>query len=95
MKIGSRFDVDGHVTGFGNPDWARTHSAATSTAPAVVAILRAGAKCVGKTVMDEMAYRFESIKLPPTYLLYCFKHQNMMVSFVLHCLASEKQLRIF
>lgn len=53
----SRFDVDGHVTGFGNPDWAKTHSAATSTAPAVLAILNAGATCVGKTVMDEMAYR--------------------------------------
>ncbi|KAF2307196.1 hypothetical protein GH714_025388 [Hevea brasiliensis] len=51
------FDVNGFVTGFGNPDWARTHSAATSTAAAVLAILRGGVTCVGKTVMDEMAYR--------------------------------------
>ncbi|KAM7478014.1 hypothetical protein LguiA_026227 [Lonicera macranthoides] len=51
------FDVDGYVTGFGNPDWARTHSAATSTAPSVLALLAEGATCVGKTVMDEMAYR--------------------------------------
>ncbi|CAI9102253.1 OLC1v1000494C1 [Oldenlandia corymbosa var. corymbosa] len=50
------FDIDGYVTGFGNPDWARTHSAATSTAPTVLALLGAGATCVGKTVMDEMAY---------------------------------------
>ncbi|KAF2307204.1 hypothetical protein GH714_025429 [Hevea brasiliensis] len=50
------FDVNGFVTGFGNPDWARTHSAAKSTPPAVLAILRGGATCVGKTVMDEMAY---------------------------------------
>ncbi|KAJ4719494.1 Amidase 1 [Melia azedarach] len=50
------FDVDGHVTGFGNPDWARTHSAAKSTAPAVLAVLSGGATCIGKTVMDEMAY---------------------------------------
>ncbi|OMO62482.1 Amidase [Corchorus capsularis] len=50
------FDVEGYVTGFGNPDWVRTHAAATSTAPAVLDILRAGATCVGKTVMDEMAY---------------------------------------
>ncbi|KAL2548876.1 Amidase 1 [Forsythia ovata] len=50
------FDVEGYVTGFGNPDWARTHSAAASTAPAVLDILQAGATCVGKTVMDEMAY---------------------------------------
>ncbi|GMP60566.1 hypothetical protein CsSME_00023371 [Camellia sinensis var. sinensis] len=54
------FDLDGYVTGFGNPDWARTHSAATSTAPAVLALLREGATCIGKTVMDEMAYRLES-----------------------------------
>ena len=45
------------MTGFGNPDWARTHPAATSTAPAVLSLLRAGATCIGKTVMDEMAYR--------------------------------------
>ncbi|CAK9139360.1 unnamed protein product [Ilex paraguariensis] len=51
------FDVDGYITGFGNPDWARTHSAATSTAVAVLAVLKAGATCVGKAVMDEMAYR--------------------------------------
>lgn len=50
------FDIEGHVTGFGNPDWARTHKAATSTSPAVLAVLEAGATCVGKTVMDEMAY---------------------------------------
>ncbi|ESR46535.1 Amidase 1 [Citrus sinensis] len=50
------FDVDGHVTGFGNPDWARTHSAATSTAPAVLAVLSGGATSIGKTIMDEMAY---------------------------------------
>lgn len=46
------------MSGFGNPEWANTHAPATSTAPAVVAVLEAGAKCVGKTVMDEMAYRF-------------------------------------
>ncbi|KAL0452133.1 UNVERIFIED_CONTAM: Amidase 1 [Sesamum latifolium] len=50
------FDVEGKVTGFGNPDWARTHSVATSTAPAVLSVLKAGAVCIGKTVMDEMAY---------------------------------------
>ncbi|KAG5549237.1 hypothetical protein RHGRI_014557 [Rhododendron griersonianum] len=50
------FDMVGYVTGFGNPDWARTHLAATTTAPAVLAVLNGGATCVGKTVMDEMAY---------------------------------------
>ncbi|PIN05985.1 Amidase [Handroanthus impetiginosus] len=53
------FDVKGHVTGFGNPDWARTHLVATSTAPAVLSVLKAGATCVGTTVMDEMAYSID------------------------------------
>ncbi|XP_004302440.1 PREDICTED: amidase 1 [Fragaria vesca subsp. vesca] len=50
------FDVAGYVTGFGNPDWARTHPGAESTAPSISTILRGGATCIGKTVMDEMAY---------------------------------------
>ncbi|XP_048136424.1 amidase 1-like [Rhodamnia argentea] len=53
------FDIEGHVTGFGNPDWARTHVPASSTAPAVLDVLKAGATCVGKTVMDEMAYSID------------------------------------
>ncbi|RDX82585.1 Amidase 1, partial [Mucuna pruriens] len=56
FAVKEMFDVEGYVTGFGNPDWARTHPVATSTAPTVLALLRAGATCVGKTVMDEMAY---------------------------------------
>ena len=50
------FDIAGYVTGCGNPDWARTHPAATETAPAVRAWLDAGARLVGKTVTDELAY---------------------------------------
>ena len=59
----NRFDMEGHVTGFGNPEWARTHPVATSTAPTVSALLRAGATCVGRTVMDELAYWFELLLL--------------------------------
>lgn len=58
----NRFDMEGYVTGFGNPDWARTHSVAKTTAPTVLSVLKAGATCVGRTVMDEMAYRFVLIK---------------------------------
>lgn len=50
------FDLEGQITGFGNPDWGKTHSAAISTAPTVVSLLKSGATCIGKTVMDEMAY---------------------------------------
>lgn len=55
----SRFDVKGYVTGFGNPDWARTHEPAVLTSPVVLATIGAGATCIGKTVMDEMAYRLD------------------------------------
>uniref|UniRef100_A0A9I9DAR4 Amidase domain-containing protein n=1 Tax=Cucumis melo TaxID=3656 RepID=A0A9I9DAR4_CUCME len=50
------FDMDGHVTGFGNPEWLRTHPPANHTAPTVSTILRGGATCIGRTIMDEMAY---------------------------------------
>jgi amidase len=50
------FDLAGHVTGYGNPDWARTHPAAVATAPAVLSLLEAGARCLGKTKTVELAY---------------------------------------
>ncbi|KAJ4957140.1 hypothetical protein NE237_013923 [Protea cynaroides] len=50
------FDIEGYVTGFGHPDWAKTHSPAVSTAPVVSALLNAGATSIGKTVLDELAY---------------------------------------
>ena len=48
------FDVAGHVTGGGNPDWERTHGPAERTAPTVQALLDAGATLVGKTHTDEL-----------------------------------------
>ena len=48
------FDVAGHVTGGGNPDWQRTHGPAERTAWAVQALLDAGATLVGKTHTDEL-----------------------------------------
>ena len=51
-----RFDVKGYVTGFGNPDWKRTHHEAENTAIVVTVLLRNGATCVGKTVMDEFSF---------------------------------------
>jgi amidase len=50
------FDVAGHVTGAGNPDWLRTHIPAGETAPAVRVLLNAGATLVGKTLTDELAF---------------------------------------
>jgi amidase len=48
------FDVAGHVTGGGNPDWRRTHEPARHTAWAVRVLVDAGATMVGKTITDEI-----------------------------------------
>lgn len=50
------FDVKDHVTGFGNPDWKNTHEAADKTAFVVTTLLKNGATCIGKTVMDELSF---------------------------------------
>lgn len=50
------YDVADFVTGFGSPDWARTHPSAVRHAAAVAALLDAGADLVGKTHTDEIAY---------------------------------------
>jgi amidase len=50
------YDVAGQKTGFGNPDWLRTHEPAARTAPAVQILLDAGAHLVGKTHTEEMAW---------------------------------------
>lgn len=49
-------DIGGHVTGCGNPTWRETHPPATVNAVCVEQLLEAGARCVGKTVSDELAF---------------------------------------
>ncbi|MDQ0503349.1 amidase [Xanthobacter agilis] len=49
-------DVAGVVTGNGHPAWARTHAPAAAHAAAVQRALDAGARLVGKTISDELAY---------------------------------------
>jgi amidase len=49
------FDVAGHPTGGGNPDWVRTHPVPERHAWAVHTLLDAGATLVGKTVTDEVS----------------------------------------
>jgi amidase len=50
------FDIAGHRTGNGNPVWLETHPPAARTASVVERLLAAGAKMVGKTQTDELAY---------------------------------------
>jgi amidase len=49
------FDVAGHPTGGGNPDWVRQHPVPTRHAWAVQRLLDAGATLIGKTVTDEVS----------------------------------------
>eukprot|EP00873_Tetraselmis_striata_P002532 jgi/Tetstr1/422796/TSEL_013588.t1 len=56
VGVKDNFDLQGYKTGAGNPTWLDTHPPATATAPAVQALLDAGARVVGKTHMDELAY---------------------------------------
>ena len=48
------FDVEGHVTGGGNPDWKATHQPAQHTAWAIDVLVKAGATMIGKTHTDEL-----------------------------------------
>jgi amidase len=52
-------DVAGAHTGGGNPDWLSSHAAAAASAPVVTAALAAGARLVGKTITDELAFSLE------------------------------------
>ncbi|CAL5215352.1 unnamed protein product [Lathyrus oleraceus] len=56
FAISDIFDIEGHVSTFGHPEWARTHEPASSTASAVSALVESGATCIGTTVVDELAY---------------------------------------
>lgn len=50
------FHIAGHKTGFGHPDWLRTHPSAKTTAAVVQRLLDEGARMVGKTHSDELTY---------------------------------------
>ena len=50
------YDVAGQRTGFGSPDWLRTHPAATRTAPVVQQLLDAGADLAAKAHTDELTF---------------------------------------
>ncbi|WP_020179138.1 amidase [Methylopila sp. M107] len=50
------FDLAGAATGAGNPDWLASHAVPTETAPVAELLLAAGARLVGKTHTDEIAW---------------------------------------
>ncbi|GFP87060.1 outer envelope protein 64 mitochondrial [Phtheirospermum japonicum] len=56
FAINDNIDVKGYVTGHGSTDWKKTHEAAEKTAVVITSMLRSGATCLGKTVMDELGF---------------------------------------
>lgn len=57
------FDIEGEITGIGNPTYARTHAPARKNARAVQSLLDAGATLVGKTCTDEFAFSVDGINV--------------------------------
>jgi len=56
FAIKDLMDVAGSVTGCGNPTWRNTHPPASAHAVCVEQLLSAGARAVGKTITDELAF---------------------------------------
>ncbi len=56
FAVKDAFHIAGARTGFGQPDWLRTHAPARETAAAVQQVLAAGADMAGKTHCDELCY---------------------------------------
>jgi amidase len=54
-------DVAGTPTGAGNPDWLKAQPDATRSAPVVDTLLAAGARLIGKTITDELAFSLEGV----------------------------------
>lgn len=50
------FDIAGHTSSAGNPDWLRTHGAATQHAAVIRHLLMNGATLAGTTITDELMY---------------------------------------
>ena len=56
FAVKDTIDVAGFKTGCGNPTWRDSHPAAVAHAVCVEQLLHAGARCVGKTISDELAF---------------------------------------
>lgn len=56
FAVKDTIDVAGFKTGCGNPTWRDSHPAAVVHAVCVEQLLDTGARCVGKTISDELAF---------------------------------------
>lgn len=56
LAVKDLFDLAGVPTGAGNPRWLQTHEVPSEDAKAVALLRAAGARVVGKTITDELAW---------------------------------------
>lgn len=63
LAVKDLFDIEGEVTGAGNPDWAAAQRPARRTATSVQTLLNAGAALAGKTQTDEFAYSLNGVNV--------------------------------
>lgn len=59
--VKDNYDIAGHPTGNGCPEWAGTHDPARATGSLVARFLAAGVRLTGKAQMDELAYSLMGI----------------------------------
>ncbi len=59
LAVKDLIDVAGAPTGAGNPDWAASHPMPHADATCVARLRAAGARVVGKTITDELAFSLE------------------------------------
>ncbi len=59
LAVKDLIDIGGATTGGGNPHWYASHAAAVDDAPCVAALRATGARVVGKTISDELAFSLE------------------------------------
>jgi amidase len=63
FAVKDNLDIEGFITGAGNPDWITTHMPCESSAPAINMLLSQGATLVGKTMTDELAFSLDGVNV--------------------------------
>ncbi|AJQ93429.1 asp-tRNAAsn/Glu-tRNAGln amidotransferase A subunit and related amidase [Gynuella sunshinyii YC6258] len=61
LGVKDLFHIQGLPTSAGNPDWLNSHDIPQQTSPVVEALMHAGARFIGKTLTDELAYSLNGV----------------------------------
>jgi amidase len=56
FAVKDNIDMANEITGYGSPAWAKSHFKPVANAICLDQLLAAGAACIGKTKLDELAY---------------------------------------